>query len=129
MPHVYSRLANSVTYTEWKTGGGDLPVKGREVTIKGGTGVASKHLITPLGVVTSVTDEEAEFLANDHHFQQHKSNGFVKIEKTKHEIEAVVADMGDAVDKSSPLTPSSFEDAEEQGIPAVSGAKSKSKKK
>lgn len=129
MKHVYSRLANSVTYTEWLRGGGDIPTKGREVTIRGGAGIASKHLITPMGVVTSVTDEEAEFLTNDHHFRKHAENGYVRIERTKTDVETVVADMGTEEDKSAPLTPSSYEGAEDAGMPVPASVKGKKAKK
>lgn len=128
--YVYSRLANSQVYTQWIKGVSDGTLaKGMEVHIKGGAGIASKHMITPSGVVTEVTQEEAEFLANDHHFKLHQSNGFVTIEKAKHEVEKVVGDMGGEADKSAPLTPSDYEGAEERGeaVPESLKANPKSK--
>lgn len=102
--HVYSKLATDVEYPEYMQGGADIPVKGKSVFIKGGAGVANKYLQTPLGVHTEITEEEAEILNRHPVFKIHRDNGFVKIEKAKSDVEKVVADMGDKVDPSAPLT-------------------------
>ena len=127
MRHVYSRLANSVTYTSYSKGGGDIPRIEKKVLVNGGAGIASKNLVTPQGVVTTVSDEDAEFLENDHHFRNHQKNGFVTISDKKHEVEKVVADMGEVADESSPLTPADYHDAEEKGLPVPSDLKENSK--
>lgn len=60
--YVYSTLANDQSYTNWIPGGGNMPVESHSVFIKGGTGVANDRLITPLGVMTEVTDHDIDEL-------------------------------------------------------------------
>ena len=107
--HVFSKMAASVRYVDWIKGGADLPSQGKSVFIKGGTGVATKHLITPLGIHTEVTSEEAEILKRNHVFQLHLKNGAVLIQESKADPEKVIADMGPD-DPSAPLTPADFAD-------------------
>ena len=107
--HVFSKMSASVKYIDWIKGGADLPSQGKTVFIKGGAGVATKHLITPLGVHTEVTPEEAEILKRNHVFQLHLKNGAVVIQESKADPEKVVGDMG-ADDPSAPLTPADFAD-------------------
>jgi len=108
MPYVYSTLANNNTYIDWKKTANDLHERGMQVTIKGGHGVANENIVTPLGVATEVTDEEAAFLEKNSAFQKHVENGYVRLEKKKADPEKVIADMNQ-VDKSAPLTPQSPE--------------------
>lgn len=105
--YVYSTLANSQHYTDYKHGPHDMPIKEHSVFVKGGTGIASKHLITPRGVVTEVSEEDAQFLERNHHFQEHAKRGFVSIERTYVEPEKAASDM-DLNDPSAPLTPSDY---------------------
>ena len=53
-------------------GGGDVPIKGHAVLIKGGTGVANNRLITPLGVATEITDFDLEELKKNPSFLEHE---------------------------------------------------------
>lgn len=76
----------------------------KRVLVKGGSGVATKRLETPLGVVTAITDEEAELLRNDETFLTHQRNGYVIIRDDKVESEVAVADM-ESRDDSAPYTP------------------------
>lgn len=118
MPNVFSKLANSQKYTGYQD-----PVQGtegqvntpdRHVHIKGGANLADKFLQTPLGVMTTITDDEATFLRTHNIFKIHERNGFVTIENSagKEDVDAVVADMGDKADDSAPLTPSDYEEAD-----------------
>jgi len=116
--YVYSRLSNSQAYTGWASGGADLPQVTKEVFIEGGAHVANKNLITPQGVVTTVTDEDAEWLALHPIFQIHKENGYVTIENAKGDIDKVVADLN-GNDPSAPLTPNDVTNE----VPEVDGAK------
>lgn len=120
MPNVFSKLANSQKYTGYAP-----PLEGTDgrvntveshVHIRGGANLADKFLQTPLGVMTPVTDDEAKFLEEHNIFKLHKKNGFVSIEyKAKaSDVDAVVADMGDTVDGSAPVTDSEF--AENDGV-------------
>ena len=76
--YVFSTLANDQNYTNWLKGGGDVPIKGHNVIIKGGTGVANNRLITPLGVATEVTEFDLEELNKNSCFLEHqKTDMFV----------------------------------------------------
>lgn len=109
--YVFSTLANNQMYQEWVKGGGDIPVKGRGVLIKGGAGVANRNLITPLGVATEVSDEELQLLEANDVFQTHKALGFIVVRQKSADVEKVAADMN-RTDKSAPLTEASFPDTE-----------------
>lgn len=114
MPTVFSKLANSQRYTEYLKGGADVLVLGKQVHVHGGANLANHHLVTPLGVPTTVTDDEAEALEQNPIFKTHKKNGFITIEYNARasDVDQVVSDMGDKVDPSAPLTPSEYEDAD-----------------
>lgn len=109
--YIFSTLANDQMYQDWTKGGGDIPVKGRGVLIKGGAGVANRNLITPLGVATEVSDEELQLLEANEVFQTHKKLGFVVVRQKSADPEKVAADMNRA-DRSAPLTEASFPEAE-----------------
>lgn len=115
--HVFSKMASSVQYVDWIPGGADLPTRGKTVLIKGGAGVATKNLITPLGVHTEVTEEEAGILKRNHVFQLHLKNGSVVMQASKADPEKVVPDMGDD-DPSAPLTPADFADEKKPRVKA-----------
>lgn len=88
MPYVYSTCTASCDYVEYKPlppGAKDMPHNEvvRRVHIKGGHGVPNKHLHTPRGVVTEVSDKDLEFLLNDPNFQRHMAAGHISYEKTK----------------------------------------------
>ena len=106
MPYVYSTLSNDNIYASYDTSGSNknTPILLRSILVKGGAGIATKHLITPLGVVTSVTDDELEHLKTNEVFQEHLRNGFIKIDKKKVDGEVAAADMASR-DKSAPFVP------------------------
>lgn len=119
MPKVFSKLSSSQKYTGYQ------PPVDKETTgvntiqnyvlIHGGANIADKNLHTPMGVMTTITDDEAAFLEQNHVFKIHKKNRMVIIESdaaNKGDVEAVVSDMGDTTDPSSPMTPSDFKDAD-----------------
>lgn len=79
--HVISTLAADQKYTTWETTHGVGTVL-RSVLVKGGASVASPGsgaIITPEGVSTTVSDEDARFLSEHPEFQKHQERGFVKI--------------------------------------------------
>lgn len=82
-----------------------------QVEIKGGHGVATKHLVTPRGVVTKVSDEEFELLQQNKSFQKHVQDGFLSFDKKEIAPEKKAADMADK-DGSAPITPQDFEEGE-----------------
>src|ERR1700741_1221950 len=77
--YVYSTLTCPQEYTGWKPSpNGELRAD-RSVRIEGGHGVMNKHFLTPLGVMTEVSDDELAFLETVEAFQLHKANGFIKV--------------------------------------------------
>ena len=106
--YVFSTLANDQLYTNWIAGGGDIPIKGHAVLIKGGTGVANDRLITPLGVSTEITDFDLEELQKNPSFKNHEKEGFITAKAKKAEAEKVAADMN-LKDESAPLTDADYQ--------------------
>lgn len=100
--YVFSTLASDVTYTNHAPGGADLPKVVAEVKIKGGAGVANDRFVTPRGVVTTITEDEAEALRANPVFQLHEANGFVQISDKSGDADEVAADMTGR-DNSAPL--------------------------
>ena len=105
---VFSTMATDISYVEYDAGPpGGLPQIVRSVTIKGGAGVATKKLVTPEGVATSVSDADLDFLLNNREFKRHAKDGFVLVGERKHEVDDVAADMSHA-DNSRPLTDADY---------------------
>lgn len=110
--YVFSTLATDVRYTEWSAPieKGALPIEGRSVHVKGGTGVANDRIVTPQGVCTEVEDEDVALLERNEVFKMHKANGFVTIQKKKADPEKVASDMTTR-DNSAPKTESDYANA------------------
>jgi len=106
--YVFSTLANDQLYTNWHSGGADLPIKGHSVLIKGGTGVANDRLITPLGVSTEITDHDLEELQRNASFKDHEAKGFIVVKAKTAEAEKVASDMN-LDDESAPLTEADYQ--------------------
>lgn len=91
MPQVASTLTSDVKYTLWHAQKGGVNREIAHVTIHGGHGVAHKldngGIITPVGKLTSVTDEQLDMLKKDEVFQTHLKNGFVRIIENDRKIE------------------------------------------
>lgn len=111
MPYVLSTLSNDQSYTLWNkpdlSGArvGRSVSKLAQVLVKGGANVANR-LTTPEGVVTEITDEQAELLAENSVFKTHLKNGFVRI-ITSEPVDANKAVKEDLKDRdtSAPLNP------------------------
>ncbi len=110
--YVFSTLANDQCYRQWIPGGGDVPGVGRDITINGGAGVANERFVTPLGVATTIGEEDLALLEQNHVFQLHKKNGFITVRMKDADAEKVAADMNRS-DKSAPLTESHYVGANE----------------
>lgn len=121
--YVYSTLACDMAYTNHQDGGADMPIDLPPVYVKGGAGVANDRLITPRGVVTEVTEQEAEYLRANKVFQLHEKNGFVMISEGKKDPEKVAADMTGR-DQSAPVVP---DDMREDDMPMDEKPTSKKK--
>lgn len=101
--YVYSTLACDQNYTNHVTGGADIPQALPAVFVKGGAGVANDRLVTPRGVVTEITEAEAEYLRANAVFRLHEKNGYVQISEAETDPEKAAADMNRA-DNSAPMT-------------------------
>jgi len=66
--------------------------------------VASKHFVTPEGVVTQVTDKQLELLEANEVFRLHRSNGFLKV----HRSEKMDTSGLTPEDESAPITPKHY---------------------
>lgn len=110
MPFVYSTTTNNTFYEEYAEAieGSQIRQIKRKVLIKGGNGVANKHLVTPFGVATQVSDDDLSFLMNNEAFLRHMKRGFLKVEERNIAAEKVAADMTPK-DKSHPLRPKDFD--------------------
>lgn len=102
--YVYSTLSSDMNYTNHAQGGADLPQALPPVFVKGGAGVANDRLITPRGVATEITEEQAEYLRANVLFQLHEQNGFVQISDAKVDADVAAADM-QGRDQSAPIVP------------------------
>jgi hypothetical protein len=115
--HVYSKLANNQNYTIYKEQavgeGNEFKQVQAQILIRGGAGLADKNLVTPLGIHTEVTEEEAAALQQNHVFKLHHRNGHISMQARNTDVEKVVGDMGDQTDPSAPITPASFEEVDE----------------
>lgn len=117
--YVFSTLANDQLYTNWIQGGADLPVKGHQVLINGGTGVANDRLITPMGVCTEISEYDLEELQRNKVFKDHEAKGFLVVRAKNADAEKVASDMN-LDDESAPLTDADYQN--EDG-PIVDGKK------
>lgn len=95
--YIYSTLSADMIYS---TTAGD-------VFIAGQANIPDKHLLTPYGKVTTVTDEQYEGLKGNHLFQLHESNGFIMADKHKTDADNAATSMTGR-DDSAPDTEASL---------------------
>lgn len=116
--YVFSTLTAGQDYTLYEVNPSGVNMVKAVVSIKGGANLPDKHLITPLGVVTEVTDDELAILNRIDDFKRHKELGFITVQERKDDVEAVVADM-EQRDESAPLTPNDYAEGDGQAKPVV----------
>lgn len=95
--YAVSTLTNDVEYPVY---GPLIPgaarVIERSIVIKGKAGLPNKHLLTPRGVVTPVTDEDIAALETNPVYLAHFQNGWVTIEKMDpRDADKVAADQNE----------------------------------
>lgn len=113
--HVYSTLANPQKFVTYAKGGGDLPVVDREVIVAGGAGIATKNLITPHGVHTSISDEDYAAIQELAHFKTLVEKGHLRVEAKKaYDIDQIVSEMNPR-DPGGPLTPADYATGKQDG--------------
>lgn len=116
--YAYNTMTAGVTYTLYEENPSGLNVVKAQVDIAGGANVPNKNLVTPLGVVTEITDDQLDILKQIPLFHEHVKNGFLVIQKRKDDVEAVVPDMVSR-DDSAPLTPNDFVDGDGKAKPII----------
>lgn len=115
MPFIASTMSANVDYVDYYPSDSGAHTRKRTVTIKGGAGVASRPhalatgMLTPPGHVTEVTDEELDFLMNNHTFKQQMNAGFLQVLKRDVAPEKATKDMK-TTDPSAPLTEKDFKE-------------------
>ncbi|AWR58860.1 TPA: hypothetical protein SMO61_000185 [Proteus mirabilis] len=103
--YAYCTLSNDQNYT----------VRDGKVFIAGQANVMTKHMYTPRGRVTEISDEQYKQLKENHVFNLHCDNGYITVEERKEDPEKVATNM-EASDQSAPDTPESLE-AEKLDVP------------
>jgi len=108
MVYIHSALASSQEFTMYEKGGADLPVVGRKVHIKGGAGMPTKFMITPLTVMTPITEEDYDAIKDGYHFKFFIETERIRVEKRKTtDMDKVASDMNIS-DPSANNSPESF---------------------
>lgn len=108
MPHVISTATSGVDFTLYAMGKDQhKPVK--KIRIAGGSNVANKHLVTPMGVATEVSEDDLQELLSLQIFQRQMDRGFFRVVNSKRDPEQVITSTGmETADESAPLTPESI---------------------
>ena len=111
--YIYSNLTCNQLYTVY----GELSKDGapavakKQILVKGGHGVVDKdHIVTPKGVVTTVSDSDAKLLAESDMFKRHEDAGYITVEDKEHKAEDVSKGL-EAKDKSAPKVAEDFKKA------------------
>ncbi len=110
---VFSTLAASVTYPLYgEAAPGNIRPIVDEVHVKGGAGVVARGegILTPRGVVTGITEEQAKLLRENDVFMLHQKNGYVTISADELDGDAAAA-LLDGRDNSAPLVPQDYDAA------------------
>jgi hypothetical protein len=106
---VYSTHTNSIRYVEWvKDTNQNLNVIKKRLVIQGGHGLTNKYMVTAEGVLTTVSDEDLEWLLTLDSFKEDIKNGYIRHSKRKEDPEKVVRRDMNTKDGSSPLTPKDY---------------------
>ena len=129
MYHIFNTMANSTRYIKYRNAPQrDLNIADRSVLIQGGSGVNQKHIGTPLGVHTGISDEDYDWLKDDLHFQQHVKKGYITVRKAEVHPEVAAAEMvtHDPKTDACPVVPQDFkDDGEKETIKPMVNKKSK----
>lgn len=115
--YAFSTLACDQRYIHWGTQSNDIPTEIHSTYIKGGAGIANDRFITPLGVMTEITDYDLELLEQNPVFKMHRDNGYIVIQESSADPDKVSADMSQD-DPSRPLTDADYKDDE---TPVING--------
>lgn len=95
---IYSTLSNDQRYRL---------KDGRTVLVAGKANVANKQLVTPKGVVTSISEDEFNQLQENIVFQAHARNGFIAGSHDRQNPETFASRNLAGADKAAQDTPAS----------------------
>lgn len=123
--YVFSTLTAPVNYQTFEKSGNDLPMVTGSILINGGSNIPDKNLVTPIGVMTRVTEEQFSLLAANPVFNKHMENGYISIQDKPADPEKVASDMNSR-DESAPLRDADFDEKEaaNKGLTGVAKPKS-----
>lgn len=100
--YIYSTLTSDQVYANYGASANGVPVLTSKIAIQGGANLMRKNLVTPHGVVTTVSAEDLAELRKNEVFKLHLENGFLKISEAKADADDVAADM-ETRDQSAPI--------------------------
>jgi hypothetical protein len=120
--YVYSTLSAAQEYAGWTKGANDLPRIRKTVRINGGANLTDKHLVTPAGAVTEISEADEAFLRENKIFLLHEKNGFVRVDRREAAVEKAVATLA-ARDISAPDRPDDFVELPRESAGGVTGVK------
>lgn len=110
MPYVYSTATAGNDYTEYRHITKDLNDPVKKVSIRGGSNLADKQVITPYGVATEVSEDDLEFLKNHPVFKMHMEAGYIRFDESKKDPERVITETAMEIrDNSAPETPETLD--------------------
>ena len=107
MAYVLSKLTNTQVYTKYVKGINNMNIPQKQIEIKGGADIANKNLITPEGVITTVSDDELEILKQNPDFMRHVEKGHIKYYALNPNLEKEAGKL--EKDNSAPKTPDDYE--------------------
>lgn len=112
MPYIYSTLSQSNAYVTWDKAPGGKLVKKKVIVIKGGANIfVDKYHGTPLGHVTTVSDEELKNLEENPVFKNHVNRGFIIVDNKKKNPDLIAKKM-ESKDNSAQKIRKDFKDIE-----------------
>ena len=92
--YIYSTLSANKNFGIRTVSKGGVSIKKGAVCIKGGANIADKRtLITPKGVLTTISDAEYEAIKDLPTFKRQVEKGFLKVETKSTDAEKVAKNM------------------------------------
>ena len=100
--YIFSTLACDQKYQNYEINSG-IAIPTQSISVAGGTGIMDERFVTPLGVMTAVSEDDYAALQINPDFQLHVKNGFIVVQKQEADPEKVAADMN-MEDPARPIT-------------------------
>ena len=118
MKYIASKLSFDQTFDVYA--GGNAPrSRVRRVTVRGRSNVRDPHtLVMPEGVITELSDEDAEIVAKHPLYKQYEKNGMMKLTTSKVGARSAKGDLA-AKDGAAQLTEGDYKKAGRKSPQAV----------